>query len=82
MVFMFGVILGNKLKQCKLRLLYIHTFVKYIAKPINNIFYGISRTECYDYLFDVAIQMKQCGLNPMATPAEYELHYQTNELKI
>ncbi|XP_043669545.1 probable methylthioribulose-1-phosphate dehydratase isoform X1 [Vespula pensylvanica] len=39
-------------------------------------------TECYDYLFDVAIQMKQCGLNPMATPAEYELHYQTNELKI
>ncbi|XP_035725812.1 probable methylthioribulose-1-phosphate dehydratase [Vespa mandarinia] len=39
-------------------------------------------TECYDYLFDVAIQMKQCGLNPIATPAEYELHYQTNELKI
>ncbi|KAJ0001879.1 hypothetical protein NQD34_001675 [Periophthalmus magnuspinnatus] len=26
--------------------------------------------ECYDYLFDVAVQMKQCGLDPTALPTE------------
>ncbi|XP_043282633.1 methylthioribulose-1-phosphate dehydratase isoform X2 [Venturia canescens] len=33
-------------------------------------------TECYDYLFDVAIQMKQSGINPSLTPDQYELKYQ------
>lgn len=28
------------------------------------------RCECYDYLFDMAVQMKQCGLDPSAPPAE------------
>ncbi|RXM32029.1 Methylthioribulose-1-phosphate dehydratase [Acipenser ruthenus] len=26
--------------------------------------------ECYDYLFDIAVQMKQCGLDPSQLPAE------------
>lgn len=33
-------------------------------------------SECYDYLFDIVIQMKQIGVSPSATPAEYELKYQ------
>lgn len=28
------------------------------------------RCECYDYLFDIAVQMKQCGLDPAALPTE------------
>uniref|UniRef100_A0AAY4EPI4 Methylthioribulose-1-phosphate dehydratase n=1 Tax=Denticeps clupeoides TaxID=299321 RepID=A0AAY4EPI4_9TELE len=26
--------------------------------------------ECYDYLFDIAVQMKQCGLDPSSLPTE------------
>ncbi|TSK20015.1 Methylthioribulose-1-phosphate dehydratase [Bagarius yarrelli] len=26
--------------------------------------------ECYDYLFDIAVQMKHCGLDPSAVPTE------------
>uniref|UniRef100_A0A672LES5 Methylthioribulose-1-phosphate dehydratase n=1 Tax=Sinocyclocheilus grahami TaxID=75366 RepID=A0A672LES5_SINGR len=26
--------------------------------------------ECYDYLFDIAVQMKRCGLEPSALPTE------------
>ncbi|XP_032373768.1 methylthioribulose-1-phosphate dehydratase isoform X1 [Etheostoma spectabile] len=26
--------------------------------------------ECYDYLFEIAVQMKQCGLDPSALPTE------------
>ncbi|KAK4874694.1 hypothetical protein RN001_014054 [Aquatica leii] len=33
-------------------------------------------TECYDYLFDVVIQMKQLGLDTSLTPDNYELKYQ------
>lgn len=33
----------------------------------NSVF---CRCECYDYLFDIAIQMKQCGLDPSALPVE------------
>ncbi|XP_012264239.1 probable methylthioribulose-1-phosphate dehydratase [Athalia rosae] len=33
-------------------------------------------TECYDYLFDIAVQMKQFNLNPISTPEQYELRYQ------
>lgn len=33
-------------------------------------------TECYDYLFDVVVQMKQLGLDPSLTPQHYELKYQ------
>lgn len=35
-------------------------------------------TECYDYLFDIVVQMKLHGLNPDLTPEEYELKYQKN----
>lgn len=28
------------------------------------------RCECYDYLFDIAVQMKQHGLDPTAVPKE------------
>ncbi|KAB0794052.1 hypothetical protein PPYR_07435 [Photinus pyralis] len=39
-------------------------------------------TECYDYLMDVVIHMKQLGLNANLKPEEYELLYQkTNSLK-
>lgn len=30
------------------------------------------RTECYDYLFAVAIEMKKCGLDPNETPAKLD----------
>uniref|UniRef100_A0A6P7G6T9 Probable methylthioribulose-1-phosphate dehydratase n=1 Tax=Diabrotica virgifera virgifera TaxID=50390 RepID=A0A6P7G6T9_DIAVI len=33
-------------------------------------------TECYDYLFDVVVQMKQLGLDPSLTPEQYELKIQ------
>lgn len=32
--------------------------------------------ECYDYLFDVVIQMKQLGLDANCAPENYELKYQ------
>ncbi|KAK3909821.1 Methylthioribulose-1-phosphate dehydratase [Frankliniella fusca] len=35
-------------------------------------------TECYDYLFDIAVQMKLHGLDPSLTPEEYELKFQEN----
>lgn len=35
-------------------------------------------TECYDYLFDIAVQMKLHGLDPSQTPMEYELKLQEN----
>jgi hypothetical protein len=35
------------------------------------------RTECYDYLFDVAVKMKLHGLNPQQTPEQYELKIQS-----
>ncbi|XP_067210848.1 probable methylthioribulose-1-phosphate dehydratase isoform X2 [Linepithema humile] len=38
-------------------------------------------TECYDYLLDIAVQMKQCGLNPLATPSDHELKHQQNGIK-
>ncbi|XP_018325848.1 probable methylthioribulose-1-phosphate dehydratase [Agrilus planipennis] len=33
-------------------------------------------TECYDYLFDVALQLKAMGINPSTTPEQYEIKYQ------
>uniref|UniRef100_A0A1B6CGD5 Probable methylthioribulose-1-phosphate dehydratase n=1 Tax=Clastoptera arizonana TaxID=38151 RepID=A0A1B6CGD5_9HEMI len=35
--------------------------------------------ECYDYLFEIAVQMRQVGLDPTATPLEYELKHQRNQ---
>ncbi|XP_049807350.1 probable methylthioribulose-1-phosphate dehydratase [Schistocerca nitens] len=32
--------------------------------------------ECYDYLFDLAVQMKLHGLNPQHSPVDYELRIQ------
>lgn len=31
------------------------------------------RTECYDYLFDLAVEMRKCGLDPSAIPAEEKI---------
>lgn len=33
-------------------------------------------TECYDYLFDIVVQMKLHGIDPALTPEKYELKYQ------
>ncbi|XP_011314964.1 methylthioribulose-1-phosphate dehydratase [Fopius arisanus] len=33
--------------------------------------------ECYDYLFDIAVQMKKAGINPSLKPEEYELKFQS-----
>ncbi|KAL0276374.1 UNVERIFIED_CONTAM: hypothetical protein PYX00_003961 [Menopon gallinae] len=35
--------------------------------------------ECYDYLFDIAVQMKKLGLDPLSKPEDYELKYQKSE---
>ncbi|EZA49777.1 hypothetical protein DMN91_003124 [Ooceraea biroi] len=35
-------------------------------------------TECYDYLLDIGVQMKQFGIDPILTPREYELEYQNS----
>lgn len=35
--------------------------------------------ECFDYLFELATQMKLHGLNPLATPNEYELRLMKKE---
>lgn len=32
--------------------------------------------ECYDYLFDVVVQMKLHGLDPSLKPEQYELKHQ------
>ncbi|XP_019880863.1 methylthioribulose-1-phosphate dehydratase [Aethina tumida] len=37
-------------------------------------------TECYDYLFDIVVQMKQHGLDPSLTPEKYELKYQSQKI--
>ena len=34
------------------------------------VFSYLSRCECYDYLFDIATQMKQCGLDPAQQPSD------------
>lgn len=34
--------------------------------------------ECYDYLFDVVVQMKALGLDPSKTPQQYELKIQND----
>lgn len=83
MEFMCGVILGSRQKPCMLFHLYV---TKYFCKIefISNFFilivkiFFLYRTECYDYLLDIAIQMKQYGLNPLATPSDYELKHQAN----
>ena len=31
--------------------------------------FSFRRCECYDYLFDIAVTMKQCGLNPTQSPS-------------
>lgn len=36
----------------------------------NYIPAAFCRCECYDYLFDMAVQMKQSGLDPSALPME------------
>ncbi|XP_065157188.1 probable methylthioribulose-1-phosphate dehydratase [Atheta coriaria] len=36
-------------------------------------------TECYDYLFDVVISLKQLGIGSHLTPEQYELKYQANK---
>ncbi|PNF38792.1 Methylthioribulose-1-phosphate dehydratase [Cryptotermes secundus] len=38
-------------------------------------------SECYDYLFDVAVKMKLHGLNPQETPEQHELKIQ-NEASV
>lgn len=38
-----------------------------------------SMTECYDYLFEIAVQMKLHGIDPSLTPSEYELKYQETD---
>ncbi|KAF7989761.1 hypothetical protein HCN44_008435 [Aphidius gifuensis] len=38
-------------------------------------------TECYDYLFDIAVQMKKCGIEPNLKPEEYELKHQKENLQ-
>ncbi|KAK9887912.1 hypothetical protein WA026_000215 [Henosepilachna vigintioctopunctata] len=37
-------------------------------------------TECYDYLFDIVVQMKLHGLNTDLTPDAYELKIQEDEI--
>lgn len=39
---------------------------------LNYFFTSPTRTECYDYLFGIAIEMKKCGLDPTETPANTE----------
>lgn len=35
-------------------------------------------SECYDYLFDIVLQLKQNKIDPSLTPEKYELKYQQN----
>ncbi|XP_014219437.1 probable methylthioribulose-1-phosphate dehydratase [Copidosoma floridanum] len=39
-------------------------------------------TECYDYLFDIAVQMKTNGLDPLMTPEQHELKYQLKSTQV
>lgn len=36
----------------------------------TNLFIVLIRCECYDYLFGIAVEMKKCGLDPSALPAQ------------
>ncbi|KAJ8949055.1 hypothetical protein NQ318_016957 [Aromia moschata] len=36
-------------------------------------------TECYDYLFDIVVQMKLHGIDPRLTPEQYELKIQNGK---
>lgn len=76
---MFGVIHGSKQKLCMHLLFYSNYYVYLYCSHLLNIYFSFCRAECYDYLFDIALQMKQNGLNPLATPENYELKYQKNE---
>lgn len=44
----------------------IGNFSKFFTSPIQI------RTECYDYLFGIAVEMKKCGLDPTETPANID----------
>jgi len=35
-----------------------------VKNRITLYMYGIYRSECYDYLFSVAVEMKKAGLDP------------------
>jgi len=39
-------------------------------------------TECYDYLFDIAVQMKANGLDPLMTPGDHEIKYQLKSTQV
>ena len=53
-------------------------FINFFVKMY--FFFFLYRTECYDYLLDIAIQMKQFRLDPSITPKDYELKYQANSI--
>lgn len=89
MGFMCGVILGNRQRLCNYIICLIFpdssnvkknlACSKVLSQSLKCILFScFYRTECYDYLLDIAVQMKQCGLNPLATPSDYELKYQEN----
>jgi len=35
-----------------------------VNEKLNNFTYAIYRSECYDYLFSIAVEMKKAGLDP------------------
>lgn len=61
---------GDTWQQAKTQYVknYFYVFlVKNRENKLKNyltIFSNCSRTECYDYLFDIVVQMKQLGLDP------------------
>ncbi len=85
MVSMSGGKRGKKLRPCEhlpasIFNLFDHVsdqeFISVFVLPayVKNKMYlssaAFCRCECYDYLFDIAVQMKQCGLDPSALPME------------
>ena len=56
MVFTFGVLLGKKVDM----------------HPSKTQSLAKTMTECYDYLFELAIKMRGLGLDPAEVPADSE----------
>lgn len=57
---------GDNWQKAKAQYVYV-VFDNWIALNIN-IFSISFRTECYDYLFSLAIEMRKCGFEPNENP--------------
>lgn len=75
MVFMYGERIGKKVQSSHANKLFDRM---YYLSTSTDVFYihiettAKCMTECYDYLFEIAVKMKSIGQDPAAVPSNSE----------